>query len=83
VKERRTPIEKEANRNVWDSGWESAHAAVARRPQISFSRIVARTYSHEHVHREGLGVADRSRTLFCRPVPNPTWLLVRRTRERG
>jgi hypothetical protein len=28
-------------------------------------------YSHEHVRRECLGFVYRSRTVLCRPVPNP------------
>jgi hypothetical protein len=39
---------KVANRNVRDFGWEVAHAAVSRRPPISFYRIVARTLMHTY-----------------------------------
>jgi hypothetical protein len=28
-------------------------------------------HSHVHLRRESLGVVHRSRTIFCRPVPNP------------
>ena len=31
-------------------------------------------YSHVHVRRERLGFVHHSRTIFCRPVPNPTLL---------
>ena len=35
-----------ANRNVWDYGWEIAHAPVSRRPPISLYTIVARTHMY-------------------------------------
>jgi hypothetical protein len=43
-------------------------------------------YSHVHVRRERLGFVPRSRTILCRPVPNPLRLIrncisVRRTCE--
>jgi hypothetical protein len=37
-----------AKRAVSDSGWEIAHAAVSRRPPISFSRVVAHPEGYTH-----------------------------------
>jgi hypothetical protein len=51
-------------------GWQLAFAAVSRRPPISLYRIVARTGGLP-VRRESLGIVHRSKTVFCRPVPNP------------
>ena len=39
-----------ANRNVMDFGWEIAHAAVSRRPQVShYTVLYCSAYSHVHV----------------------------------
>jgi hypothetical protein len=56
-----------ANRDVGDFGWEVAHAAVSRRPPIPLDGIVARTRMYTHDAK----VWALSRTIFCRPVPNP------------
>jgi hypothetical protein len=40
--------EKVANRDVWDFGWEIAHAAVSRRPPISLDTIVARAEGYTY-----------------------------------
>jgi hypothetical protein len=41
-------MQKVANRNVWDFGWEMAHKAVSRRPPTSLSTIVARTHMYAY-----------------------------------
>jgi hypothetical protein len=40
-----------------------------RDPPIPLATIIARTEGL-HVRRESLGFVHRSRTIFCRPVPN-------------
>jgi hypothetical protein len=65
-----TAMEKVANRNVRGLGWEMSsrghHATPADSPLQDCS-----PYSHVHVRRERLGCVLRSRTIFCRAVPNP------------
>jgi hypothetical protein len=64
--------DKLANRNVRDFGWEIAHAAVSRRPPISFPLHCLYPDSHIHVRRESLGSVHHSKAIFCRPAPNVT-----------
>jgi hypothetical protein len=47
-----------ANRDVRDSGWEIAHAAVSRRLPVSLDRVVARTEGYTHA-ASVLGVVPR------------------------
>jgi hypothetical protein len=61
---------KVANRNVW----EIAHAA-------DFPLHDCSPYSPVHVRRESSGFVHRSRTRFCRPVPNPAAPLPISTKE--
>ena len=56
-------------RDVKGSGGRSPHAAVSRRPPNSLDTVVARTQAYTR-RRESLGFVHRSRTIFCRPVPN-------------
>jgi hypothetical protein len=63
-----TAMQKVANRDVWDFGWEVAHAAVSRRPPTPLDTVVART--HMYAYDVGLGCVPHSRTIFGRPVPN-------------
>jgi hypothetical protein len=39
---------------------------------ISLDTVLARIhmYTYSHIRRESLGFVHRSRTIFCRPVPN-------------
>jgi hypothetical protein len=60
----------EENRNDKGFGWAVAHEAVFATP-ADLPRHDCSPYSHEHVRRERLGVVPRSRTISCRPVPNP------------
>ena len=65
---RATAMEKVANRNGWDFGWEIAHAAVSRRPPISLYMVVAST--HMYTHPASVGICPSFKDHFCRPVPN-------------
>jgi hypothetical protein len=47
-----------------------APAAVSRRPPVSLD-TEGTPHRGLHVRRERLGGVHRSRTSFCRPVPNP------------
>jgi hypothetical protein len=51
------------------SGWE-----IGRTGPVSLDTMVPvqGLYSHVHVRRERLGRIHRSRTVLCRPVPNPS-----------
>jgi hypothetical protein len=63
--------EQVAIRTVRGFWWEmSSRGRFAR--SADFPRHDCSPYSHVHVRRESLGFAHRSRTIFCRPVPNPT-----------
>jgi hypothetical protein len=55
--------------NRFGFGWEIAHAAVSA-GHADFPRRDCIPYPHVHVRRERLGFVARSRTSFCRPVPN-------------
>jgi hypothetical protein len=62
---------KVANRSVRDFGWGMSSRRRFKTPadfplpDWSPCRLL-------HVRRESLGVVPRPRTIFCRPVPNPT-----------
>jgi hypothetical protein len=60
-----TSDEKAANRWAF-----RAHAAVSRRPPLSLCAIGTRTHIYTYA-AESLGFVHRSRTILCRPVPNP------------
>jgi hypothetical protein len=59
---------KVANRNVRYFGWETAHAAVSRRPPIPLDTIVARTEGYTYAAKR-VGVVHRARTHF-RALPS-------------
>jgi hypothetical protein len=67
---RGTAMEKVANRNVRDFGWEMSSRGRFATP-ADFSLHDCSPYSHVHVRRESLGFVHRSRPIFCQPVPNP------------
>ena len=58
-------MQKFANRDGRDFGWEIAHAA-------DFPRHDGTSYRGLRVRRWGLGFAHRSRATLCRAVPNPS-----------
>jgi hypothetical protein len=51
-------------------GWEMSSRGRFATP-AEFPRHDCSPYSHVHVRRESLGFVSRSRTILCRPVPNP------------
>jgi hypothetical protein len=60
---------KVANRNVRDVGWEIAHTPFRDARRFPSTRWYP--VPKLRVRRWGFGFVHRSRTIFCRPVPNP------------
>jgi hypothetical protein len=67
----RAAMKKVANRNVSDFGWKFRSRRRFTTPADSPLHDGS-PYSHVHARRESLGFVHHSRSVFCRPVPNPS-----------